>query len=89
MRKSYKNKRDQYKAERDELARKNKILEQEKKKYEERNKKGFECVVYCSHCQTVYGAIVPNGASLHVSGCAKCGVQNSGYLVSRCEVNKF
>lgn len=83
MRKNYKNKRDQYKAERDAFEIEAKLL---RKKCEDK-KKGFSCNVYCSHCQTVYGAIVPRGQSIRSSGCAHCGVANVGYLVTTIKKN--
>lgn len=79
MKKAYKNKRDQYKAELDEANRKNDRLE----RAERERKKGLSCNVYCSHCQIVYGAVVPRGGSIKYSGCAHCGVSGTGCLVSK------
>ena len=87
MRKGYKNKRDFYKAEVQRLITENKIKRQANevlsKQLQEckKPKEGLSCTIYCSNCQLVYGAKVPNGVSLKASGCAYCGVRDVSYLV--------
>lgn len=89
MKTRYKNKRDFYKAEMEKAQRqlkyetdRNDRLQNELSKKKEDEKKKLKCTIYCSNCQKVYGAIVPNGIPLKESGCAYCGVRNTSYLVS-------
>lgn len=100
MRPRYKNKRDFYKAEMEkaqaDLTRKQTILDSVSKQFQDyKNKiqkdkeKSLDCVLYCSNCQVVYGALVPHGVSLKESGCAYCGVKNVSFLVRQVRVSPF
>ena len=74
-----------YKKEAEELRKQKLELERKVQKFEDAEKekqKGFSCMVYCSHCQIAYNALVPRGGSIHTSGCAWCGSTNSGYLIT-------
>lgn len=85
MTKQYKNKRDEYKAQAEsEKWAKEKLQREldELKKIQSAPKKGFECEIYCTNCQTAYSAIVPHGGSIKDSGCAYCGKTGTGFLIA-------
>lgn len=90
MKKLYKNQRDEYKAKAKEFENKFNYQTQERERLQRelesiktKGKEGLSCKLYCSNCQNVYSATVPNGNTIHESGCAYCGVKNTSYLVTK------
>ncbi|KKT30386.1 MAG: hypothetical protein UW18_C0017G0011 [Microgenomates group bacterium GW2011_GWF1_44_10] len=92
MKTTYKNKRDQYQAEANTQRIEKERLQRELdsiKKTQAAPKKGFECEIYCSNCQTAYSAIVPYAGSVKDSGCAYCGKTGTGFFISLNKTKRY